>query len=135
MWIMARPSATQGPLGRILVRGEYGHAIIDDLPRLPHELIIDKTGHNAFYGTTLDLMLRDRGITHLMLTGVTTECCVHSTMRDANDRGYWCLLLEDCCAALTERDHEDAVEMVRVGGVLGWTATSRDVLQSTRKEE
>jgi nicotinamidase-related amidase len=117
-----------GPLGRILIRGEYGHAIIDELAPLPGEIVIDKPGQGAFYGTTLDLVLREHRITHLLFTGVTTECCVHSTMREANDRGYWCLLLEDCCAALTQRDHDDAVEMVRRGGALGWTTTSSVLL-------
>jgi nicotinamidase-related amidase len=113
-----------GPLGRILVRGEYGHAIIDELHPLFGEILLDKTGHGAFYGTTLDLILRNRNISHLLITGVTTECCVHSTMREANDRGYWCLLLADCCAAFSEREHEDAVEVLRQGNALGWVAVS-----------
>ena len=116
-----------GPLGRLLVRGEYGHAIIDELQPLPGETVLDKTGHGAFYGTPLDLILRDRSITHLLITGVTTECCVSSTMREANDRGYWCLLLEDCCAAFSEREHEDSVELIRQGSALGWTSLSTNI--------
>lgn len=94
-----------GPKGRILIRGEYGHDIIDDLAPLPGELVIDKPGKGSFYATGLDETLKDMGITSLVVTGVTTEVCVHTTVREANDRGYECLVLSDCVGSYLSLIH------------------------------
>ncbi|MBC7340138.1 MAG: cysteine hydrolase [Firmicutes bacterium] len=120
-----------GPMGRILVRGEYGHDIVDELKPLPGEPVVDKPGKGAFYQTDLDVILRTRGISSLVVTGVTTHVCVHTTIREANDRGYECLLLEDCAAAFDPRDHEAAVRMVhQQGGIFGWVSTSEALLKA-----
>jgi nicotinamidase-related amidase len=119
----------RGPMGRILVRGEHGHEIVDELMPRPGEPVVDKPGKGAFYATDLNEVLKSRGIRQLMVCGVTTEVCVNTTVREANDRGYDCLVVEDCVASYSPELHAAALKMIKAqGGIFGWVASSRAVL-------
>ena len=134
-WRSARIGAeigAPGPAGRILVHGEAGWQIVPEVAPLPGEVIIDKPGKGSFYATNLDLVLRARGITHLILTGITTDVCVHTTMREANDRGLECVILSDCTGATDPDNHRAALAMVPMqGGVFGCVSTSAAVIEGT----
>jgi nicotinamidase-related amidase len=114
-----------GPYGRILIRGEYGHDIIDELRPEPGEIVIDKPGKGSFYGTDLNDILIRAGITNLIVTGLTTEVCVHTTVREANDRGFEVLVLADCVGSYFPEFQRVGLEMVAAqGGIFGWVADS-----------
>ena len=118
-----------GPMGRILIRGEAGHDIIPALYPLDDEIVIDKPGKGAFYATELDDVLQDYRIANLLVCGVTTEVCVNTTVREANDRGYRCVVLADCCASYFPEFHEMGLKMIKAqGGIFGWVSSSAAVL-------
>ncbi len=118
-----------GPMGLILVRGEPGHDIIPELYPLPSEPVIDKPGKGAFFGTDLHAILQNRGIQKLVVTGVTTEVCVNTTVREANDRGYDCLVLEDCVGSYFPEFQEMGLKMIKAqGGIFGWVSHSARIL-------
>jgi nicotinamidase-related amidase len=118
-----------GPMGRILVRGEAGHDIIPELAPAPGEPVVDKPGKGAFYATDLEAMLRGRGIAQLLVCGVTTEVCVNTTVREANDRGFDCLVLEDCTGSYFPEFHAAGIAMIKAqGGIFGWVAPSSALL-------
>ena len=123
-----------GPMGRILIRGEPGHDIIPELYPLADEPIIDKPGKGAFYQTDLHLILQNRAIDTLLVCGVTTEVCVHTTVREANDRGLRCVVLADCCASYFPEFHEVALRMVIAqGGIFGWVSSAEQFRQAMQQ--
>ena len=120
-----------GPMGRILIRGEAGHDIIPELYPLDSEIVIDKPGKGAFYATGMDDMLAKYGIANLLVCGVTTEVCVNTTVREANDRGYRCVVISDGCASYFPEFHEAGLKMIKAqGGIFGWVADSAAVLRA-----
>jgi biuret amidohydrolase len=120
-----------GPMGRILVAGEPGNQIVPELAPQPGEFVIDKPGKGAFYATGLHEDLQRASVTHLVFMGVTTEVCVQTSMREANDRGYDCLLLEDCTESYFPEFKAAAIEMMRAqGAIVGWTAPSGELLRA-----
>jgi len=120
-----------GPMGRILVRGEQGHHIVPELAPISGEIVIDKPGKGAFYRTALDEVLKQHHITHLVVCGVTTHVCVSSTVREANDRDYQCVVLSDGTAAFNRKDHEAALHMIhQQGGIFGWVSDAESFVQS-----
>jgi nicotinamidase-related amidase len=118
-----------GPMGRILIRGEPGHDIIPELYPAAGEPVIDKPGKGAFYQTDLELMLKNRGIETLLVCGVTTEVCVNTTVREANDRGFRCIVLSDCCASYFPEFHDMGLKMIKAqGGIFGFVSASAPVV-------
>ena len=124
-----------GPMGRILIRGEAGHDIIPALYPLDSEIVIDKPGKGAFYATELGDLLQKYGIENLLVCGVTTEVCVNTTVREANDRGYRCVVLADCCASYFPEFHEMGLKMIKAqGGIFGWVSDSSAILEAMQTE-
>jgi nicotinamidase-related amidase len=120
-----------GPMGRLLTRGSAGHEIIPELAPVEGEVVLDKPGKGAFYGTDLETILRARGIEQLIVTGVTTEVCVQSTAREANDRGFECLILSDCTGSYFAEFYESALNMFKAqGGIVGWVGTSTSLIDA-----
>jgi nicotinamidase-related amidase len=125
----ATPIGSEGPNGRILIRGEVGHDIVDELAPADGEAVLDKPGKGAFYATDLELMLRNARISSLVVTGVTTEVCVHTTVREANDRGFECLVPSDCVGSYFPEFHEVGLKMIAAqGGIFGWVSSSEELL-------
>jgi nicotinamidase-related amidase len=133
-WPPGRRIGDMGPMGRILVRGEPGHAIIDELAPLPGETVVDKPGKCAFYRTDLDDLLRHRGIRSILFAGVTTDVCCSTTISAANDRGYNGIVLRDCMASYDPRRHRETLNVIQAqGGIFGWVTSSRNVLAAFRR--
>ena len=129
----ARSIGDYGPMGRILVRGEAGHDIIPELYPLPGEAVIDKPGKGAFWATDLHAILQNGGIRQLIVTGVTTEVCVHTTVREANDRGYDCLVPGDCVGSYFPEFHKTGLDMIKAqGGIFGWVSHSGHILAALK---
>ena len=125
-----------GPMGRILIRGEAGHDIIPELYPIAGEMVIDKPGKGAFYQTDLELILTTGGITTLLVCGVTTEVCVHTTIREGNDRGYRCVAVSDCCASYFDEFHDTGLRMIKAqGGIFGWVTDSVAIIEAEQMEE
>jgi biuret amidohydrolase len=125
----------EGPMGRILIRGEAGHDIISELYPLPTEPVIDKPGKGAFFATDLHTILQNRGIKQLIVTGVTTEVCVNTTVREANDRGYECLVPADCVGSYFPEFQEAGLKMIKAqGGIFGWVSNSDQILKTLDSE-
>ena len=122
------PIGSEGAMGRLLTRGSKSHDFVDELQPMPGEIILDKPGKGSFVATDLDLILRQRGIRQLLFTGVTTECCVQTTLRTANDLGYECVLLEDCCASFVPDFHRVTVEMTQI--IFGWVTNSTELVEA-----
>lgn len=128
-WPPGNRIGDMGPMGRILIRGEVGHAIVDELAPAPGEIVIDKPGKNAFYATDLDEMLRTHGIRNLLVTGVTTDVCCSATVIAANDRGYNAIVLRDCVASYSPARHAAVLDVIKAqGGIFGWVTDSTAVL-------
>ncbi|GID33170.1 cysteine hydrolase family protein [Paractinoplanes brasiliensis] len=126
----------KGAFGRILVRGEYGHDIVDELAPAEGEIVVDKPGKGAFYATELAEILEKLGVTKLVVTGVTTEVCVHTTVREANDRGYDCLVLSDCVGSYFPEFQRVGLQMIAAqGGIFGWVADSPTLLAALSSQE
>lgn len=125
------PYGALGPMGRVLIRGEYGHGIVDDLRLQEGEIVVDKPGYSAFHSTPLQQILRDRRIEDLLFTGVTTDVCVFSTLREAVDQGFRCLILEDCTESFTPGMRDATMTMIESeGGIFGWVADSVSLLRA-----
>lgn len=119
----------KGPMGRFLVRGEYGHDFVDGLQPQANEIVVDKPGFSAFFKTNLESILRDHGITHTIVCGVTTECCVQSTIRGAVDRGFFSLIVSDCCASYYPDMHDATMRVLPAqGNLFGWVGKSTDLI-------
>jgi nicotinamidase-related amidase len=126
----------KGPMGRILIRGEEGHDIVAALYPIEGEPVIDKPGKGAFYQTDLESMLRNCAIENLFVAGVTTEVCVNTTVREANDRGYRCIVLSDCCASYFPEFHEMGLKMIKAqGGIFGWVTDSKNALAALARAD
>ncbi len=124
-----------GPMGRILIRGEAGHDIVKALYPIKGEIVIDKPGKGAFYATDLGDILKRHGIDNLLVCGVTTEVCVNTTVREANDRGYRCIVLADCCASYFPEFHDMGLRMIKAqGGIFGWVSSSSEILAALNSE-
>ena len=129
-----RKIGDDGPMGRLLVRGAKGHDIVPELAPVAGEAVIDKPGKGAFYATDLELILRNAGIRSLIVCGVTTEVCVNTSVREANDRGFDCVVLEDCVGSYFPEFQRAALAMIKAqGGIFGWVSNSKNALKALAK--